>query len=38
MHDTLCVDPGSDAERGALSGYVVDLGEQGVRVAQPLRA
>jgi hypothetical protein len=36
IEDTLCVDPGSDAQRGGLSGYVIDLGERGVRVAQPL--
>lgn len=35
--DTLCLDPGSDAGRGGLCGYVADLGERGVRVAQPLR-
>jgi hypothetical protein len=35
IEDTLCVDPGSDAERDGLSGFVVDLGERGVRVAQP---
>jgi hypothetical protein len=36
IEDTLCVDPGSDAQPGGLSGYVIDLGEQGVRVAQPV--
>jgi hypothetical protein len=36
IKDTLCVDPGSDAQRDGLSGYVVDLGEVGVRVAQPV--
>ncbi|HEX3831268.1 MAG TPA: hypothetical protein VHW04_04805 [Solirubrobacteraceae bacterium] len=38
IEDTLCVDPGSDAQRDGLSGYVVDLGERGVRVAQPVHA
>jgi hypothetical protein len=38
IEDTLCVDPGSDAHRGGLSGYVIDLGERGVRVAQPVHA
>jgi hypothetical protein len=38
IEDTLCVDPGSDAQRGGLSGYVIDLGERGVRVAQPIQA
>ncbi len=38
IEDTLCVDPGSDAQRGELSGYVIDLGERGVRVAQPVHA
>jgi hypothetical protein len=38
IEETLCVDPGSDAQRGGLSGYVIDLGERGVRVAQPMHA
>jgi hypothetical protein len=38
IEDTLCVDPGSDAQRSGLSGYVIDLGERGVRVAQPVHA
>ena len=36
IEETLCIDPGSDAQRGGLSGYVIDLGERGVRVAQPV--
>jgi hypothetical protein len=38
IDDTLYIDPGSDAQQGALSGYVIDLGARGVRVAQPVHA
>jgi hypothetical protein len=38
IDDTLCIDPGSDTQQGALSGYVIDLGARGVRVAQPVHA
>jgi uncharacterized protein len=32
--DTLCINPGSEANAGILRGYLVDIGNKGVEVAQ----
>jgi Icc-related predicted phosphoesterase len=32
--DTLCINPGSEANAGILRGYLIDIGEQGVELAQ----
>jgi Icc-related predicted phosphoesterase len=32
--DTLCINPGSEANHGILRGYLVDIGKKGVELAQ----
>jgi hypothetical protein len=32
--DTLCINPGSEANAGILRGYLVDIGRKGVELAQ----
>jgi len=32
--DTLCINPGSEANAGILRGYLVDIGERGVELSQ----
>jgi Icc-related predicted phosphoesterase len=32
--DTLCINPGSEANHGILRGYLVDIGPKGVELAQ----
>jgi Icc-related predicted phosphoesterase len=32
--DTLCINPGSEANHGILRGYIVDIGKKGVDLAQ----
>ena len=31
---TLCINPGSEANHGILRGYLVDVGKQGIELAQ----
>ena len=32
--DTLCINPGSEANHGILRGYLVDIGKKGIELAQ----
>src|ERR1700760_1547096 len=32
--DTLCINPGSEANHGILRGYLIDIGKKGVELAQ----
>jgi uncharacterized protein len=32
--DTLCINPGSEANAGILRGYLIDIGEQGIDLSQ----
>jgi Icc-related predicted phosphoesterase len=32
--DTLCINPGSEANAGILRGYLIDIGEKGIELAQ----
>jgi Icc-related predicted phosphoesterase len=32
--DTLCINPGSEANHGILRGYLVDVGERGIELVQ----
>ena len=32
--DTLCINPGSEANHGILRGYLIDIGEKGVELSQ----
>ena len=32
--DTLCINPGSEANAGILRGYLIDIGKKGIELAQ----